>query len=137
MHSGETDLLEDEDDDKSLDEDSSILLQHCIKQLKSFWHLVRSKEENDKDPTTFQAQFKLTNYWQRITQLMTVPRTPRACLAAFVVMLLQQLCAINILAFYSTTLFRDSDRSSETLTEAARTRQTRIWLHCGIAGASA
>lgn len=115
IHSGETDLVddEDEDDDDALEEEIPTLWQRCIKQLKSMRKLLRPQHDDMEDPTTFQAQFKLTNYWQRIAQLMTVPRTRRACLAAFVVMISQQLCAINILAFYSSTLFRDSDESSE------------------------
>lgn len=46
-----------------------------------------------------------TNYVTRFTQLFTVPRIRRANLAAFTVMIAQQMCGINIIAFYSTTVF--------------------------------
>ncbi|KAK5995459.1 Putative polyol transporter 2-like protein [Cladobotryum mycophilum] len=46
-----------------------------------------------------------TNYISRFTQLFTVPRIRRANLAAFTVMIAQQLCGINIIAFYSTSIF--------------------------------
>ncbi|KAM0466104.1 hypothetical protein ACHAPV_001057 [Trichoderma viride] len=46
-----------------------------------------------------------TNYITRFTQLFTVPRIRRANLAAFTVMIAQQMCGINIIAFYSTTVF--------------------------------
>ncbi|KAI1204154.1 uncharacterized protein F4807DRAFT_465979 [Annulohypoxylon truncatum] len=46
-----------------------------------------------------------TNYITRFTQLFTVPRVRRANIAAFTVMIAQQMCGINIIAFYSTTIF--------------------------------
>jgi sugar porter (SP) family MFS transporter len=46
-----------------------------------------------------------TNYFTRFTQLFTLPRVRRANLAAFTVMIGQQMCGINIIAFYSTTIF--------------------------------
>lgn len=45
------------------------------------------------------------NYVTRFTQLFTIPRVRRANLAAFTVMIAQQMCGINIIAFYSTTVF--------------------------------
>lgn len=54
-------------------------------------------------------------YLARFIQLFTIARVRRATLAAFVVMLAQQMCGINIMAFYSATLFRDAqanDRSA-------------------------
>ncbi|QPG94048.1 hypothetical protein C2857_004309 [Epichloe festucae Fl1] len=49
-----------------------------------------------------------TNYVSRFTQLFTIPRVRRANLAAFVVMIAQQMCGINIIAFYSTTIFEQA-----------------------------
>ena len=48
------------------------------------------------------------NYWQRWRQLFTVPRNQRALCAAIVCMISQQLCGVNVLAFYSSTLFCDA-----------------------------
>ena len=50
-----------------------------------------------------------TNYVSRFTQLFTVPRVRRATLAAFTVMIAQQMCGINIIAFYSSTIFRQAN----------------------------
>lgn len=47
------------------------------------------------------------NYFQRFTELFTIPRVRRATIAASVVMLAQQMCGINIIAFYSSTIFKD------------------------------
>ncbi|CAJ2510349.1 Uu.00g050520.m01.CDS01 [Anthostomella pinea] len=49
-----------------------------------------------------------SNYVTRFTQLFTIPRVRRASVAAFTVMIAQQMCGINIIAFYSTTLFVNS-----------------------------
>ncbi|KAI1293386.1 sugar transporter-domain-containing protein [Xylaria venustula] len=46
------------------------------------------------------------SYISRFFDLFTVPRLRRATGAAFVVMIAQQLCGINIIAFYSSTVFR-------------------------------
>ena len=50
-------------------------------------------------------------YWIRFKQLFLIGRVRRATLAAFVVMIAQQMCGINIMAFYSSTLFVDADAS--------------------------
>ncbi|PWN29515.1 hypothetical protein BDZ90DRAFT_112448 [Jaminaea rosea] len=51
-------------------------------------------------------ELKGSNSWiNRFQELFTIPRVRRATLAAFVTMLSQQLCGINIIAFYSATIF--------------------------------
>ncbi|KAK4152217.1 putative polyol transporter 1 [Chaetomidium leptoderma] len=49
-----------------------------------------------------------STYAQRVVELLTIPRVRRATLAAFTVMIAQQMCGINIIAFYSTTVFKDN-----------------------------
>lgn len=46
-----------------------------------------------------------TGYFKRLTELFTIPRVRRATLASFTVMIAQQMCGINIIAFYSSTVF--------------------------------
>jgi MFS family permease len=41
-------------------------------------------------------------------ELFTIPRVRRASLAAWTVMIAQQMCGINIIAFYSSTIFREA-----------------------------
>ncbi|KAF3033508.1 hypothetical protein E8E12_004804 [Didymella heteroderae] len=52
-----------------------------------------------------------SNYFQRCIELFTIPRVRRATLASFVVMIAQQMCGINIIAFYSSTIFRQANAS--------------------------
>ncbi|KAK7456375.1 hypothetical protein VKT23_010623 [Stygiomarasmius scandens] len=51
------------------------------------------------------AVIKGSNYFSRFFELFTIPRVRRATLASFVVMIAQQMCGINIIAFYSSTIF--------------------------------
>lgn len=51
------------------------------------------------------AVLKGSNYFSRFVELFTIPRVRRATLASFVVMIAQQMCGINIIAFYSSTIF--------------------------------
>ncbi|KAF4554468.1 Hexose transporter-like protein [Elsinoe fawcettii] len=53
-----------------------------------------------------------TNYVTRFMQLFTIPRVRRATLASFVVMIAQQMCGINIIAFYSSTVFVNAGAST-------------------------
>ncbi|KAL5051878.1 general substrate transporter [Aspergillus fruticulosus] len=45
------------------------------------------------------------NFFKRALALWTNERNRRACIAAFIVMASQQLCGVNVLAFYSSHLF--------------------------------
>ncbi|KAI0398099.1 sugar transporter-domain-containing protein [Xylariaceae sp. FL0594] len=49
-----------------------------------------------------------SNYVTRFVELFTIPRVRRATYAAFTVMIAQQLCGINIIAFYSSVVFEDA-----------------------------
>jgi MFS family permease len=49
-----------------------------------------------------------SNYITRFIELFTIPRVRRATLASFTVMIAQQMCGINIIAFYSSTIFVSS-----------------------------
>jgi sugar porter (SP) family MFS transporter len=51
------------------------------------------------------------NYVTRFFDLFTVPRIRRATLAASTVMIAQQMCGINIIAFYSSTVFQKAGAS--------------------------
>lgn len=53
-----------------------------------------------------------SNYLTRFFELFTIPRVRRATLASFIVMLAQQMCGINIIAFYSSTIFVQAGASA-------------------------
>ncbi|EJD03080.1 uncharacterized protein FOMMEDRAFT_123257 [Fomitiporia mediterranea MF3/22] len=54
-----------------------------------------------------------SNYLTRFIELFTIPRIRRATLAAFIVMMAQQMCGINIIAFYSSTVFKEAGASEK------------------------
>jgi len=43
-----------------------------------------------------------------IVELFSVPRNRRAALASGIVMFMQQFCGINVIAYYSSTVFREA-----------------------------
>ncbi|KIM73040.1 hypothetical protein PILCRDRAFT_803132 [Piloderma croceum F 1598] len=49
-----------------------------------------------------------TNYFVRFSELFTIPRVRRATLAAYTVTIAQHMCGINIIAFYSSTVFSEA-----------------------------
>lgn len=53
-----------------------------------------------------------SSYLVRIRELFTIPRIRHATMASYTVMLSQQLCGINIIAFYSSTIFSDAGFST-------------------------
>ena len=57
---------------------------------------------------------KTSTYVTRFIELFTVPRIRRATLASFVVMIAQQMCGINIIAFYSSTIFVNANYSTRS-----------------------
>ncbi|KAK5079071.1 hypothetical protein LTS08_003778 [Lithohypha guttulata] len=52
-----------------------------------------------------------SSYIKRFFELFTIPRNRRATLASFIVMIGQQMCGINIIAFYSSTIFVEGGAS--------------------------
>ena len=45
------------------------------------------------------------NFFSMFLQLFTVPRNRRATLATWIVMFMQQFCGVNVIAYYSTSIF--------------------------------
>jgi len=85
---------------------------------KSLKRLRNTEVQAARDLFYIHAQLRLeatlvakTNYATRFIQLFTIPRVRRATLASFTVMIAQQMCGINIIAFYSSTVFADAGAS--------------------------
>ncbi|KAF8808916.1 sugar transporter [Phlegmacium glaucopus] len=83
-----------------------------IDAYKSFCRLRNSELQAARDLYYVHCQLveefavlRGSNYFSRFVELFTIPRIRRATLASFVVMIAQQMCGINIIAFYSSTIF--------------------------------
>lgn len=83
--------------------------------FKSFCRLRNSELQAARDMYYAHCQLvvemqvlKGSSYLSRFSELFTVPRVRRATLASWVVMIAQQMCGINIIAFYSSTIFVDA-----------------------------
>ncbi|GJD01102.1 sugar transporter [Colletotrichum higginsianum] len=55
-----------------------------------------------------------SNMFTRFVELFTIPRIRRATWASGIVMIAQQMCGINIISFYSSTIFKESGISDYT-----------------------
>ncbi|KAI9836230.1 MAG: hypothetical protein M1819_001567 [Sarea resinae] len=86
--------------------------------FKSLCRLRRNKVQAARDLYYIHAQIIEessiigdSNYITRFIELFTIPRVRRATLASGIVMLAQQMCGINIIAFYSSTVFVNAGAS--------------------------
>ncbi|RSH93856.1 hypothetical protein EHS25_006505 [Saitozyma podzolica] len=76
------------------------------KAFRSFCRLRKAEIQAARDMIEEEREaFKGTTYLSRFRDIFTVPRLRRANLASWVVMISQQLCGINIMSFYSSTIF--------------------------------
>ncbi|KAI0376584.1 hypothetical protein F5Y04DRAFT_292502 [Hypomontagnella monticulosa] len=85
------------------------------KAMKSLLRLRNHPIQAARDLYSIQAQIEVENeaigkssYKKRFIELFTIPRVRRATVASFAVMIAQQMCGINIIAFYSSTVFREA-----------------------------
>lgn len=53
-------------------------------------------------------------FFVRILELFTVPRNRRATVGSWIVMFMQQFCGVNVIAYYSTTIFTESGYSIQS-----------------------
>lgn len=91
-----------------------------VEAYKSFVRLRNSELQAARDMYYVHCQlseeFKVmegTTYMGRFKELFTVPRVRRATMASWVVMIAQQMCGINIIAFYSSTIFVEAGYSAK------------------------
>ncbi|KAI1818972.1 sugar transporter-domain-containing protein [Xylaria intraflava] len=89
--------------------------------MKSLLKLRNTPLQAARDLYAIHAQVEVelhaigkASYVTRFYDLFTVPRLRRASGAAFVVMIAQQLCGINIISFYSSTVFRAAGATDYT-----------------------
>ncbi|ORY85065.1 galactose-proton symporter [Protomyces lactucae-debilis] len=78
------------------------LRNHKIQAARDLYYIKAQIEEEQA------IVGKHGNSFTRFVELFTVPRVRRATQAAFTVMLAQQMCGINIIAFYSSTVFAEA-----------------------------
>jgi sugar porter (SP) family MFS transporter len=51
------------------------------------------------------------NFFTMFVELFTIPRNRRATLASWIVMFMQQFCGVNVIAYYSTSIFTEAGYS--------------------------
>ncbi|KAK5197491.1 hypothetical protein LTR92_003431 [Exophiala xenobiotica] len=82
----------------------------AAKELYTAYHLQgRGRARARAKPKMLsEGEFSESGFFTKVTELFTIPRIRRATTASYVVMLSQQLCGINIISFYSSTIFSDA-----------------------------
>lgn len=90
------------------------------KAYKSLVRLRHSELQAARDLYYVHVQLELEaqvvrgdSYIKRFIELFTIPRVRRATVASGVVMLAQQMCGINIIAFYSSTVFVEANYTNK------------------------
>jgi sugar porter (SP) family MFS transporter len=58
-----------------------------------------------------ETEKELTRGRSRYLELFTIPRNRRAALGSFIVMFMQQFCGVNVIAYYSSTIFTQANFS--------------------------
>ncbi|KAL2808004.1 hypothetical protein BJX63DRAFT_424941 [Aspergillus granulosus] len=74
-------------------------------QLQQEARLWRPRGDAPSTNFPYQDYVEQQNSFKRMLRLFTHPRNRRACVVAFLVMISQQLCGINVLAYYSSNVF--------------------------------
>ncbi|KAF2861741.1 hypothetical protein K470DRAFT_256595 [Piedraia hortae CBS 480.64] len=98
-----------------------IKKQRYAEAYKSLLRLRNHKLQAARDLYYVTAQVEVerkiigdSSYLKRFIELFTIPRVRRATLASFTVMIAQQMCGINIVAFYSSSVFSQAGASHLT-----------------------
>lgn len=94
--------------------------QRYSESFSSFCRLRHTPLQAARDLYSAHVQVELeketvsaSSYGKRFVELFTIPRVRRATLGAFIVMIGQQMCGINIMAFYSSTIFSEAGYSTK------------------------
>ncbi|KAI7179967.1 MFS transporter [Hortaea werneckii] len=68
-------------------------------------YYIQAQLDQEKSMIEESGLAKTDNFVNRCIELFTIPRVRRATQASGIVMIAQQMCGINIIAFYSATIF--------------------------------
>ncbi|KAH8995274.1 MFS sugar transporter [Lactarius hatsudake] len=68
-------------------------------------HLVQAARDLYYIYVLLEAEKELTRGRNRYLELFTIPRNRRAALGSFIVLFMQQFCGVNVIAYYSSTIF--------------------------------
>ncbi|KAK9477922.1 hypothetical protein V1514DRAFT_332341 [Lipomyces japonicus] len=85
------------------------------KAFNALCRLRQSKLQAARDCFYMSVLLERENAMKRghtlVLELFTVPRNRRAALASWIVMFMQQFCGVNVIAYYSSAIFRNSGLS--------------------------
>ncbi|KAJ5552558.1 Major facilitator superfamily domain general substrate transporter [Penicillium frequentans] len=85
---------------------SLLRLRRSSLQAARDLYMIHAQLAMEKDTLAESGYANTENALVRFKELFTVPRLRRATQASGIVMIAQQMCGINIIAFYSSTIFQ-------------------------------
>ncbi|KAI7505077.1 MFS transporter [Hortaea werneckii] len=107
---------------------------HCQMEVEKHAYLKKDPEASSRSGATtrrVRPSRGRPTYLTKLCQLFAVPRIRRAMMAAVVCMISQQLCGVNVLAFYSSTIFYNANNQKCATTDK-EIDMTALWLSWGI-----
>lgn len=87
---------------------SLVRLRNSELQAARDVYYIQAQLDQEKEMIAESGVAKTDNFFTRFVELFTVPRVRRATQASGIVMIAQQMCGINIIAFYSATIFTEA-----------------------------
>ncbi|KAI7080493.1 hypothetical protein KC327_g243 [Hortaea werneckii] len=107
---------------------------HCQMEVEKHAYLKKDPEASSQAGAAtrhVRTSRGRPTYLTKLGQLFAVPRIRRAMMAAVVCMISQQLCGVNVLAFYSSTIFYNANNQKCATTDK-EIDMTALWLSWGI-----
>ncbi|EGD97782.1 polyol transporter [Trichophyton mentagrophytes] len=93
---------------------SLLRLRNTPLQAARDVYFIHAQLQHERALLVETGLIKTDNFFTRFIELFTIPRVRRATQASGVVMIAQQMCGINIIAFYSSTIFERAGANNIT-----------------------
>jgi hypothetical protein len=110
-----------------------LLYTHVQMEVEEKFLCLAPKDVESQRSRRWIQPTRWSVYARKLRLIFTTPRTRRAAVAAMVCMIGQQLCGVNVLEFFSSTLYGDASHSCG---EAYRKHPARhlgpLWLTWGL-----
>lgn len=110
-----------------------LLYTHCQMEVEQKLLSMAPLDVESQRSHSWAVPTRWSIYARKLQLIFTKPRTRRAAVAAVVGMIGQQLCGVNVLEFYSSTLYGDADNSCGEAYRSDPAHHIRpLWLTWGL-----
>ena len=110
-----------------------LLYTHCQMEVERKLLSLTALDTESQRSHGWIAPTHWSTYARKLRLIFARPRTRRAAMAAVIVMIGQQLCGVNVLEFYSSTLYGDAgDSCGEAYRRHPAQHIRPLWLTWGV-----